>query len=335
VNRLLLIALVACSNNSPTATTAATPPAPVIAAKGHVTTRTFHSDALGVDKDYVVYLPAGYEAKPDMHWPVFYYLHGLTGDEHNWIKHGKLDEVADKLGLGAIVVMPDGDDGFYVDAVTPVDYDACMRDGTGLWMPAQSRQHTCVRQRNYETYIVKDLIADVDSHFHTIAKREGRAIAGFSMGGFGALELSMRHLDLFAAAASHSGIAAVLYAGPHPYDASKVVLVTDVVKMTQGLGSIGGWLHDLFGSDLAHWQAYDPAKLVDKLTPGALALYLDCGTEDGFGFDANASYLHDLLLAKKIDHEFFIGPGHHDFVFWTARLPHSLAFLRDHVAKPS
>src|SRR5205085_1985144 len=104
----------------------------------------FHSAALGVDKDYVVYLPADYDTKPAVRWPVFYYLHGLSGNETNWVEMGHLDQAADRLALGAIVVMPDGDDGFYTDSVTPVDYDACMRDGTGLFMPAfQKRDKTC------------------------------------------------------------------------------------------------------------------------------------------------------------------------------------------------
>lgn len=333
----LLVAVVACSTPSTKpADPAAPPPTTAPSAKGRLLTRTFPSAALGVDKAYVVYLPAGYDAKPDVRWPVFYYLHGLTGNETNWVHGGHLDDVADQLGLGAIVVMPDGDDGFYADAVTPIDYDACMRDGTGLFIPGiQPHAATCVRHRNYETYIVRDLIGDVDSQFRTIAKREGRGIAGLSMGGFGALELSMRHLDLFAAAASHSGVDAALYAGPHPYVAGKVELVRDVAHWGSNAGEIGPWVRGIFGPDLAHWQAYDPASLVGKLQPGQLAVYLDCGTEDDFALNDGAAYLHDLLLARHIEHEFFLGPGHHDFGFWTPRLPHSLAFLRDHTAKPS
>src|SRR5262249_54084961 len=163
-------------------------------------------------------------------------------------------------------------------------------------------------------YIVKDLIAEVDSKFRTIAKREGRAIAGLSMGGFGALELSMRHLDLFAAAASHSGVDAMLYAGPFPYVKGKVELLKDPKQW--GAGAIGIWVRGIFGDKIAVWREHDPASLVDKLQPGQLALYLDCGTEDGFMLHNGAAYLHDLLLERKIDHEFFLGPGQHDFDFW-------------------
>jgi S-formylglutathione hydrolase FrmB len=90
------------------------------------------------------------------------------------------------------------------------------------------------------------------------------------------------------------------------------------------------WMHGIFGADPASWRAHDPTSLVASLAPGRLAIYLDCGTEDEFVLQDGAAYLHDLLLAKKIDHVFFLGPGHHDFSFWIPRLRESLAFLRDH-----
>jgi S-formylglutathione hydrolase FrmB len=329
-----LLVLAACSHE----TAPAPPPPPPAAAVAHgkVQTVKFHSDALGVDKDYVIYLPASYDSGKK--FPVFYYLHGLTGNETNWINGGHLDEVADQLALDAIVVMPDGDDGFYTDAITPVDYAACMKDGTGLFLPGmQSKDKTCVKNRAYETYIVKDLIAEVDGKYHTIASRDGRAIAGLSMGGFGALELGMRHTDLFAAAASHSGVDALLYAGPHPYVAGKAEIETDVSKWgnSPAIAQIGIWVRGIFGPDVANWQAHDPAFLAQKLEPGKLALYLDCGTEDDFVLQDGAQYLHDVLTARKIDHAWFLGPGHHDFSFWRPRLPESLKYLRDHVAKPA
>lgn len=45
-------------------------------------------------------------------------------------------------------------------------------------------------------------------------------------------------------------------------------------------------------------------------------------------------YVHEALTARHVEHEFFLGPGKHDLAFWAARLPESLAFLRDHTAKP-
>lgn len=345
MKRLLAIALAACSSSSsqpiapkPAAAPAA-PAAPAAAtAHGTVTRRTFHSAALGVDKTYVVYLPVGYDASKTR-YPVFYYLNGLTGSERDWTHAGHIDDAADSLGLQAIIVMPDGDDGFYADSVTPIDYDACMKDGTGLFIPMMQRHDTqCVRQRNYETYIVKDVVGDVDATYRTLASRDARAIAGLSMGGFGALSLAMRHQDEFSAAASHSGVDALLYAGPHPYGTGIVSLVTDVSTWGRTgdpqVNQIGVWVRGIFGPDIANWRAHDPAYLAQKLEPGKLALYLDCGTEDDFGLDAEASYLHDLLDQRHIEHEFFLGPGHHSFAFWAPRVAKSLAFLRAHTAKP-
>jgi S-formylglutathione hydrolase FrmB len=296
-----------------------------------VVTEHFHTDALGVDKDVVIYLPRGYDAAVGKRWPVFYYLHGLGGNETNWVKNGKLDTAADQLGLAAIVVMPDGDDGFYVDSTAPIDYEQCMKDGSGLFVPEREpHDTTCVRTRAYETYIAKDLVGWVDAHYRTLARRDARAIAGLSMGGFGAMELALRHPDEFAAAASHSGAVALLYRGPRPFAPGKTQLFDDVSGWGKDVGPIGVWIQRLFGTDIAAWKAHDVVELAGKLPTGKVALYFDCGTEDDFALQDNVQYVHEALTAKHVEHEFFIGPGKHDFAFWTARVPKSLAFLRDH-----
>lgn len=344
---LLVLAVAACHADPPTPAHVATPAAPATAApapagppsKARVETLTFHSDALGVDKHVVVYVPAGYDSNPRARFPVFYYLNGLGGDETNWTQLGHLDAAADALGLAAIVVMPDGDNNFYIDSpVIQADYDACMTTGKGLMVPRQSHAETCVRASKYSTYIVDDLVKWTDGHYRTLATREGRAIAGLSMGGFGALELAMRFPDRFAAAASHSGVVALLYEGPYPYVAGhpeQVTLVADVKHWGEVTGGLGAWIRGVFGPDRATWVAHDPAALAQQLAPGKLALYLDCGTEDMFGLHNAAAYVHDLLAARGIAHEFYLGPGGHDFGFWVERVPKSLAYLRDHVAKPT
>ncbi|HEY0251658.1 MAG TPA: hypothetical protein VGC41_09030, partial [Kofleriaceae bacterium] len=136
MTKYLLVLLAACGSSAPGASTGSAttspPPVPEAVVKGKVESRTFHSAALDVDKTYWVYLPAGYDETKK--WPVFYYLHGLTGNEENWLHGGHIDEAADKLGLQAIIVMPDGDDGFYVDSPKQVDYAKCIEDGTGLFL---------------------------------------------------------------------------------------------------------------------------------------------------------------------------------------------------------
>jgi S-formylglutathione hydrolase FrmB len=330
-----------CSRASSRVVTETTPPADSGPAAGQpaaapspsrVVTETMRSEALGVDKSVLVYLPRGYDSQPGRKYPVFYYLHGLGGDETNWLKSGELDAQADQLGLEAIVVMPDGDDGFYVDSAMPMDYDTCLKQGAGLFMPdRQNPQTTCVRTRNYESYIAKDLVSWVDGKYRTIATREGRGVAGLSMGGFGAMALSLRHPELFSAAASHSGAVALLYQGPHPFAPGKAVL-GDKVPLGAG-GPVGAWLQRVFGTNLDGWRKFDVVNLATALPAGKVALYFDCGTEDIFRLHDNLQYVHEALDAKRIPHEFFLGPGGHDFDFWRARLPSSLTFLRDHTAK--
>lgn len=336
MTRILLLAFaVACSSKPPAqeAPRPSEPAGPPSASR--VVTERLRSDALGVEKSVVVYLPRGYDSQATRRWPVFYYLHGLGGNETNWVQNGKLDAIADQVGLAAIVVMPDGDDGFYVNSPAPIDHDQCMKDGTGLFVPQQQApETTCVRARNYETYIARDLVGWVDGRYRTIASREGRAIAGLSMGGFGAMHLGMRHPELFAAAASHSGAIALLFRGPRPFTPGKSEVLTDVSAWGKAAGPIGGWIQSMLGSDIANWKAHDVVELAGKLPPGKVALYLDCGTEDQFALQDNLQYAHEALTARGIQHEYYLGPGKHDFAFWSERLPRSLAFLGQHTAKP-
>jgi S-formylglutathione hydrolase FrmB len=279
-----------------------------------------------VDKRYVVYLPAGYDAG-GRRFPVIYQLHGLGGHEGNWSKQGKLAEAADRIALAAIVVMPDGDTSFYANSVTPVDHDACLTRGNPFsgGTPEDPASY-CVKQPRYEDYIVRDLVAHVDATYRTIPERRARGIGGLSMGGFGALMLAMRHRDLFVSAASHSGVDTLLYAGPRPYEKGKVVLVDDVTQWGRSVGPIGTLVRGIFGDDVANWRAHDPAVLAGSLSDGDLAIYLDYGTEDRFALDDGARYLHEVLEARGVTHTFVLEPGGHDFAFWTTRIDDSLAF---------
>lgn len=341
---LVLLTIVACGKDAPPTvaptqpidTTRPATPKPE-RAKSQVLSETLHSDALGVDKDLKIYLPAGYDPADARRYPVFYYLHGLGGDENNWVNGAKLDQAADALALEAIVVMPDGDNNFYLDSPLDTKFEACLKDGEGMFQPRQPRAKTCVKASKYETYMTKDLIGFVDGKFKTIPTREGRGLAGMSMGGYGALILAMRHPQLFSAAASHSGLITPLYKGPYPYEKGKVQLHTSIQSLQDTykfLGNLGPWVLGVFGNDLARWREHDPTLLLQKLAPGTLHLYFDCGTEDEFLFHHSTQYIHDLLLERGLQHEYFLGPGHHSFDFWKERLPLSLAFLRERLAKP-
>jgi S-formylglutathione hydrolase FrmB len=329
VATLVAMWLFACGT-TPTASTAITSKN---ISSPRVVTRTFASTSLGVSKSYVVYVPIGYSEQPQRRWPVVYFLHGMTQDENAWSRAGNLAQTADDMRFPAIIVMPDGDNSFYSNSATAINYQACMATGKGMLDPRSARASTCVRKPDYEDYIVKDLIADVEQSFRVDANRQARAIAGLSMGGFGAMMLAMRHSDQFSAAASHSGVLTLLFAGPYPYRRNEVRLVDDVASWGDEIGIFGTWFRNVFGTERNNWLAHDPSQLAKSLQPGQLQLYVDCGTEDEFGLYNGASYIHDILSERGIVHTFFLGPGGHNFEFWKRRLVASLQFFASHFAR--
>ncbi|MBI5533166.1 MAG: esterase family protein [Deltaproteobacteria bacterium] len=298
-------------------------------AKAHVETRSFASAALGVDKKYQVYLPRGYDDSAHR-FPVAYYLHGLGGNESNWVTHGLLDKAADALDLAVIVVMPDGDDSFYVNHPKPDSYEDCLKkkppfDGSE---PAASY---CVRTPSYEDYIARDLVAQVDGAFRTIADRRSRAIAGLSMGGFGAMQLAMRHTDLYSAVATHSGM---LYLTGTSTTAEPGK-IRDATSLADWGKQYQAKFHDhvakVMGPNFEAWREHDPSVLATKLQPGSLAIMFDCGDHDGFNFHTHGAHLHQVLQARGYKHDYAQLPGSHDWKYWSARVPVSLKFLSDNL----
>jgi S-formylglutathione hydrolase FrmB len=293
--------------------------------KGEVITARFLSESLGVEKRYFAYLPAGY-AESGSRYPVVYMLHGLGGSEDNWSKHMKLREAADDMQLQAIVIMPDGDNSFYMNSATKADFEACSKD-------APPKDNLCVKNAHFEDYIVSDLVTHVDATYRTKAQVSARAIGGLSMGGYGALMLGMLHKDVFSSVASHSGVAALLYTGPLPYAAGKAELADDPVVLTNNMGRFGAIFLGIFGAKIENWRAHDPAFLAKSLGNGELSIYIDCGTEDEFKLQHGASYLHEVLEAAKVEHSFTLLPGRHNAAFWGDRIDDSLAFHVRHFEK--
>jgi putative tributyrin esterase len=294
-------------------------------APSRVLSQSFDSAALGVKKTYRVYVPKGYDDS-QRRFPVIYYLHGLGGNESNWLEHGDLKAAADAAALSAIVVMPDGDASFYVDRSGP-SYDACAKEKPPF-NPSEQAATYCAKTPRYEAYVTQDLVREVDARFRTLARRESRGIGGLSMGGFGSMQLAMRHTDLYSAVATHSALLSLTYVDPHPYDASRVVLAKSPAEWGKGYpASVQAHLKSIFGPTIDNWVAHDPVTLAGKLEPGKLAIHFDCGTEDDFKFADHARQLHDVLDKRGVAHSFELAPGRHDFTYWKARLPKGLAFF--------
>src|ERR1041384_490751 len=144
------------------------------------------SPALGVSKHVVIYLPPGYERHPARRYGVAYYLHGIFGNESDWVALAEIDRVEDSLiatgRAPLILVMPDGDDAFYTNWAVPESRAACLADT----LLVRRGTTYCTERQDYAGYIATDLVHYVDSAYRTLADRRHRGIAGLSTGGYGA-----------------------------------------------------------------------------------------------------------------------------------------------------
>ena len=300
-------------------------------AHGRVLADSFWSPALGVRKQFVVYLPPSYDRAPARRYPVAYYLHGLFGNEWNWVRLGGLARAADSLaarGAGeAIVVMPDGDDGWYTTWNTLANVDACRRD-TARAEPAATY---CVAWPRYDDYVAHDLVARVDSVYRTRADRTHRAIAGLSMGGYGAMSLALRYPEVFSAAASHSGVVAPLYIGPAPY-VPPAQYASTVAELRASRPATWTTAPLAFGADTAGWWARDPGRLAERVRrahPALMpALFADVGTGDEL-VDENRAF-RDRLDALGIPLAYHEWSGAHTWTYWSTHVGQSLAWLLAH-----
>jgi len=147
-------------------------------ANGRVETVRFQSKLINTTLPYNVILPTDYDTSKSTRYPVLYLLHGLTGHYNDWIARTNIADYAADYRI--IVVMPEGNDGWYIDsAIASTD--------------------------KYETYIIQELIPDVQQRYRTIEARYARAIAGLSMGGYGAIKFGLKSPATFVFAASMSG----------------------------------------------------------------------------------------------------------------------------------
>ena len=140
---------------------------------------TFRSAALKRDAKYRIYLPHGYSVTA-RRYPVLYLLHGLYGDYRNWDTLTQLSRYM--AGRNWIVVMPDAGNSWYVNSTSQAD-------------------------DRFDDYISHDLVQEIDRKYRTIQEREGRAIAGLSMGGYGAIKFALegpKHMSLPEALAGRS-----------------------------------------------------------------------------------------------------------------------------------
>lgn len=263
-----------------------------------VQTISFKSNLIGTILPYIVVLPPGYEERRSgtpASYPVLYLLHGLGGGYDNWTSKTRLKEYAAQYQM--IIVTPEGHDGWYTDSAT-------------------------VSNDKYETYVLEELIPDVEGRFRAIKQRQARAIAGLSMGGYGALKFGAKYPDKFVFAASMSGA------------------LDPAVRTETNPGFLWDFMRPsilkVFGPDDSRVRASnDLHKLFRDLPSDRISslpyLYLDCGTEDGF-LSTNRD-LAAILLERKIPHEYRQLPGQHGWVYWDQQVREVLRIAAQRMVK--
>jgi len=223
-------------------------------------------------------------------FPVLYLLHGLYGDYLNWDTRTHLENYARDLRL--LIVMPDADDSWYIDSAT-------------------------VPQDKFEDYIAKDLVSDVDDKYRTIRERHGRAIAGLSMGGYGALRFAFARPELFGSVSAQS--AALTTESPQELNAD-----------LRSAGPFARLLGRAFGNpiNVPHWLQNNPFDLARKnqIQIRAQAIYINCGQQDEYGFADGASRMHKQLLTAGVKHEFHLYPGGHSLDYFLSHMGETIEF---------
>ncbi len=246
-----------------------------------VETIQFHSALVGKTLPYNVILPPDYRASATTRYPVLYLLHGFGGHYSDWLTKTNVADYAAQYRM--IVVMPEGNDGWYTDSAS-------------------------VGTDKYESYFLQELLPDVEKHYRTIQSRYGRGVAGLSMGGYGALKFGLKSPGTFAFAGSMSAALAPSWSGDFLQKTSK---------------SLRESAFSVFGpADSETRKANDILEIARHLSPTRVAalpyFYLDCGTED-MGYEDSEQFVA-LLREKKIPHEFRELPGDHSWPYWNQQV---------------
>ena len=253
-----------------------------------VETVQFESRLVGRAMPYDVLLPPGYRLVTSRRtrYPVLYLLHGWSGHHDSWVRNTYLKRYAAEHRL--IIVTPEGENGWYTDGA----------GGAG---------------DKFESYVLEELIPDVDRRFRTVAERRGRGVAGYSMGGYGALKFGLKHPELFAYAASTSG-------------ALDTASRTDDPSIMQIFGEAGSAVRS--ANDLPRLAREFPEERKGLLP----FLYLDCGEKD-LWFESNRDFA-GILAERKMAYEYRQVPGDHVWPYWDRQVQEILRGASEMLASP-
>ena len=247
----------------------------------------FYSEALKRDVPLNVILPV---EKSDWDWTAekyqtLYLLNGLKKDCNEWLTYSRIYDYARRWQLA--VVMPSGDNSFYVDSLLP--------------------------NNDYDDFVGREIVAFTRNVLPLSSAREDTFIAGASMGGFGALRIGLHYADTFSSIGGFSP-AIHFFELPKGHPAQGSVFGEDAVF---------GDMDTARASDKNPRVLVE--RILS--TPGMEMprIFLVCGLQDGL-LTADRSF-RDFLISRGIEVNYWEGPGQHDFDFWDPLLPTFLDWL--------
>ena len=216
------------------------------------------SELLNVNRKYSVYLPKGYFAHSEKKYPVLYLLHGLNGNHNNWIKAGRLQDIANRVtdagdACEMIVVMPDA---------------STWKDG-----------YFDVEGWPYETFFFKEFIPFIEKSYRIIADKSHRAIAGLSMGGGGATAYALKHPEMFSSVYAMSALMTL------PKQERAQVMKPEMAEFGKSVLS----------NDCVALVAHSDEATLEKLR--RVRWFIDCGDDD-FLLDGNYRFYREMQQAK-------------------------------------
>jgi putative tributyrin esterase len=238
---------------------------------------TLHSRGLGCRGDVSLYLPP---AAGNRELPLLILLHGVFGSHWNWWALGGLPSVAAEM-------MASGE-------VAPM---AIAMPSDGLWSDGSGY----LRHKRFdaEAWIVDDVPACIHALLPQV-RVERLALAGLSMGGYGALRLGAKCADRVAAISAHSAVTSLEDLQPF---------------LSHPIGKdLGAGRRD---AEILYWMRRHHVQLPP--------IRFDCGTEDPLL--ASNRGLHAALTKAKIPHLYEEHPGGHDWVYWKTHLRRTLRFV--------
>ncbi|MBV9625614.1 MAG: hypothetical protein JOZ14_16730 [Acidobacteria bacterium] len=244
---------------------------------------------------YCIMLPPGYTDQGGRNYPVLYFLHGLGENEQALLRSGGWGVIEDLRQQGKtgdfILAAPEGRGSFFINSA-----------GGG---------------EAYSDFFLSEFLPFVEKRHHVKRDRRTRGITGLSMGGYGALRFAFAHPEIFSSVSAQSP--ALITESPAEIDA----------RLRNG-GPLAGLLGTVFGSpiDVPHWKANNPFELARRkpMQIKTLAIYINCGADDEYGFAAGAVKLDAQLVAEGIRHEFHLYPGGHNAEYFLSHLSETIQF---------